>query len=133
MARTNDEVTARRAAREKIAQLHQAQRQRDERIEQYLVDATMSSGQLERAEAARSAAEAEFAAALSQHEERMARIVAAFKGEKVPVDTIADLLAIPVKQVRSLNKKASAEESPAQGAAAVEPSLTEEQDNAGDA
>lgn len=133
MARTNDEVGARRAAREKIARLHEARRQRDERIEDHLVDAELSRASLERAEAARSAAEAEFAAALRQHEERMAMIVAAFRGEKVPVDTIAELLAMPVKQVRSLNKRATTKQPLAQEATAVEPSLTEEQDNATDA
>lgn len=133
MAKTNDEVAARRAAREKIAKLHEGQRQRDERIEEHLVDAELSRANMERAEAARSAAEAEFASALAQHEERMAMIVAAFRGEKVPVDTIADLLAMPAKQVRSLNKKATAKQPLAQEATAVEPSLTEEQDNANDA
>lgn len=133
MARTNDEVAARRAARAKIAKLHEGQRQRDERIEEHLVDAELSRANMERAEAARSAAEAEFASALAQHEERMAMIVAAFRGEKVPVDTIAELLAMPAKQVRSLTRQASTKESPTQGAAAVEPSLPEEQDNANDA
>lgn len=130
MARTSDEVAARRAARQRLAQLHQAQRDQDARIERYLVEAELSRTTVRDAEDALSEAERQLAAATEAHEARMARIVAAFRGDNVDVDTIASLLELTPTKVRSLVRKRPKDAPHTSGAIADQPSLSEEQDGA---
>jgi len=133
MANTNDEVNARKVARERRAKMQAEQVERDERIDQGVVDAVLSAKQLEEARAEVSRVEDAFADALAAHEEHMGRIVAAFKGEKLNVDSIAGLLELSPRQVRRLGKLADKPASHPDDAPAQKPPLTDEQNGPDDA
>ena len=80
-----------------------------------------------------SAAEVAFAAAIEAHEARLSRIVAAFKGEKVDVDSIAGLLDLTPKEVRKLGRMADKPQAHPEATTLSQPSLSEEQERGNDA
>jgi hypothetical protein len=133
MARTNDEVNARRAARERVAAMLAEQANRAKRIEAGVVDATLSAQRVTATRDEVSTAEVALAAAIEAHERRLSRIVAAFKGEKVDVDSIAGLLDLTPKEVRRLGKLADKPQAHPEATTPPQPSLSEEQERDNDA
>ncbi len=99
MAKTNDETEARRIARERRARLQEAERERNERIDNGMAAAVMSTKAVERSREELSQAEERFAAAVAEHEQRLGRIVAAFHGEKLNATSIAELLELTPREV----------------------------------
>src|SRR5664279_3059691 len=106
MARTNDETEARRIARARRAKMQAARVERDERIDDGVAKAVLSGKEVERAKDELSQAETMFAAAIAEHEQRLGRIVAAFRGEKLDANSIAELLELTPREVRRLGKLA---------------------------
>lgn len=104
MARTNDEVAARRKARERVTAMQEERRKRDERIEKGVTEALVSEKNVTKAREVVSAAEKALSEAISAHDARMARIVDAFKSDKVPVPDIAQLLGLSASEVRKLGR-----------------------------
>ncbi|NYI42862.1 hypothetical protein [Demequina lutea] len=133
MARTNDETEARRIARARRAKMQAARVQRDERIDDGVAKAVLSAKEVERAKIELSQAETVFAAAIAEHEQRLGRIVAAFKGEKLDANSIAELLELTPREVRRLGKLADKPTHHPDDAAAPKPPPTEEQNGHGDA
>src|SRR5680860_367836 len=133
MAKTNDETEARRIARERRARLQEAERERNERIDNGVAAAVMSTKGVERAKEELSQAEERFAAAVGEHEQRLGRIVAAFHGEKLNATSIAELLELTPREVRRLGKLADKPAHHPDDASAPKPPLTDEQNGGDDA
>lgn len=133
VAKTNDETEARRIARERRAKMQEAERERNERIDNGVADAVMSARNVERAKDELSQVQERFAAAVAEHEQRLGRIVAAFKGEKLNATSIAELLELTPKEVRRLGKLADKPAHHPDDASAPKPPLTDEQNDGHDA
>ena len=128
MVRGADELGARRRARERVARKHEKEREREEKVAALARSAAQSAAAVEHARREASQAEELLAQALQQHEERMALIVAAFRGESVGIQSIAELLDTSPTQVRRWNRAARRGAAQADPVDTAQPSLTGEQE-----